>query len=298
MSKEGRLLWYTQKGMYNFEDAYARLNDGIVTGKRRKEYHMFYTEWKREEINDMLAATGFESDKTFKMSQVSGGNQAYVFNPKRPIIMNRSLILNERLRTEMGSELSLITRQAWRRGETYETLVPNETHQLEVVNLLEVYARELDEIPAGGSDRSTRNLNASKYHWLIFNVLSFIFRNRLKRPQMEEDMADETQKVDITFSNRDDIGFFNQLHERYEIKCPNIMIECKNYTDDIANPEFHQIQSRLNKRTGLFGMIICRDIDDVELALKRSKHISHSDDKIVITITDPEIKDLISYKLE
>ena len=250
------------------------------------------------EINDMLAATGFMKDKTFKLSRASGGNQAYVFNPQHQIILNKSLSLYERQRAEARTEFSPIARNAWRSGETYDSQIPDNVMQIEAVNLLDAYNTELDEIPVGGANPTLRNLNASKYHWLIFNILSIIFRNRLKRPQMEEQMGDGLQYVDITFSNKDDVGFFNQLAERYDIRCPNIMIECKNYTDDIRNPAYHQIESRLGRQSGRFGIIICRDIEDVDLALERSTFIHRQRSNIVITLTDSEIKELVELKLE
>ena len=36
LKKNGKLFWYTQHGTYDYSDAVAELNDGIVTGKGRK----------------------------------------------------------------------------------------------------------------------------------------------------------------------------------------------------------------------------------------------------------------------
>src|SRR2546427_3993342 len=44
--------------------------------------------------------------------------------------------------------------------------------------------------------------------------------------------------------------------EGHHITCPKIFIECKNYNEDIENPEFSQIHDRLNPIRGQFGMIV------------------------------------------
>ena len=53
MKEQGRLLWYSQHGVYADDKAVTSLFDGIVTGKGR-DYHMFYRDFDLDDIHNML----------------------------------------------------------------------------------------------------------------------------------------------------------------------------------------------------------------------------------------------------
>ena len=287
MKEDGRLLWYTQHGTYSEEDAVAKLYDGLVTGKGRK-FNMFYRDFTRKEINEMLQSTGFSYNPNFKFP-TSGPNQAYVFNPDGPILVDSTLGLIAQLKKKNKIKSREIERKSGTEEKKYTAEVPKRTTKLEGVNLLEQYSSELKKIRTGRK-------NANRYHKLIFNIIKSIFDDSLKKPQMEEVLAGRTQRCDITFQNERDNGFFKQLDEGYHITCPNIFIECKNYDGDIGNPEFAQIQNRLNKIRGQFGIIICRKVLDTQKAKERQINLKN-DDKYVIIFTDSDIKTLVEFKL-
>lgn len=297
MKENGRLLWYTQHGTYSYSDAVAILYDGIVTGKGR-EYHMFYRDFSREEIHAMLRASGFSYNQNFKFP-MAGSNQAYVFNADGDILVDSSLGLTELLKRKEGRNLETIKRTTrWRTegGEAisekvvYDVKVPTEITKPKKIDILASYLKEVKKLKPGRRD-------ASRYHELIFNILKTIFENRLRRPAKEEYLADDTQKVDITFQNLREQGFFKQLDEGYHIVCPNIFIECKNYNEDLGNPEFAQIQNRLNRKRGQFGIIVCRKIINHERVRQRQDNLV-KDDKYVIVLADSDIKKLVRMKLE
>ena len=73
-------------------------------------------------------------------------------------------------------------------------------------------------------------------------------------------------------------------------------MECKNYTEDVANPEFGQIKLRLNKVRGNFGIIVCRDIKN-KIKLKSRQLDLVKDDKYVILLDDSDIKKLAKFKI-
>jgi hypothetical protein len=293
--ENGRLLWYTQHGAYSAESSVAKLLDGLVTGKGR-EYMMFYRDFSRREIHDMLTANGFSFSKNFRFP-TSGSNQAYVFLAEGDVLVDKSLRLTEQLRGSGRRAFETVQRKTWKTKieETdpakrlYETAIPTRVNKLETVNVLENYIEELDTIKPGREQ-------ASKYHKLIFNILRFVFEGRLRKPEIEEKLAMDTQRADITFQNQRECGFFKQLAEGYQITCPNIFIECKNYDGDIGNPEFSQIQNRLNKVRGQFGIIACRNIIDCDKAEKRQTNLKQ-DDKYVIVLTDEDIKTISRFKI-
>lgn len=302
MSENGRLLWYTQHGAYSESDAVTKLLDGLVTGKGR-EYHMFYRDFTRKEIYDMLKSTGFSYNKEFKFPMV-GTNQAYVFNPDGDILIDETLGLTEMLKRKLKPKLKNIERESrWMgAGEegaskkiVYQTGLPTRVMPIKEINILETYLKELGGIKAGGGKK------ASLYHQLILNILTEIFNPHLKNPQKEEKINQGRKRVDITFDNKAEEGFFKELKESYKISCPLIFIECKNYNKALETPEFDQIEGRLNKRRGMFGIIVCRKVDNVESVLNHCRDLIRENpdaEKYVIVLTDAEIEQMIKHKLE
>lgn len=127
----GRLLWYTQHGDFSQSDAVTILLDGFVTGKGR-EYHMFYRDFTRKEIHDMLLSTGFTYNSNFKFP-TAGKNQAYVFNADGALLLDESLDLKELLKRRLKREFTKIERETrWKTEDklisekvVYETKIPN-----------------------------------------------------------------------------------------------------------------------------------------------------------------------------
>lgn len=288
MKEGGRLLWYTQHGAYSKENAVALLYDGLVTGKGRK-YHMFYRDFTRKEIHDMLQSTGFSYNKSFKFP-MSGSNQAYMFNADGPILVDSTLGLIEQLKSKSKIKTKKVERRSGLEEKKYETTIPKRITELKGINILKQYKKELKELRPGKAE-------ATKYHKLIFNILKEIFGDRLKKPQMEETMANNTQRCDITFQNQRTKGFFKQLDEGYHITCPNIFIECKNYSEDLSNTEIFQIRGRLNKIRGQFGIICCREIKNKRKLKDRLNDAIKKEEYIVI-LEDKDILKLINLKLK
>jgi len=285
MKKNGKLLWYTQHGTYSEADAVARLFDGFVTGKGRK-YNMFYRDFSREEIHLILKSTGFSYGEKYRFP-MSGSNQAYVFIADGDIIVGKTLRISETLKKKEKRSLKPVERKT--RWKKYETKQPTRVTKVKEINPLKTVLEELEKTPTG-------KMNASKYHNLIFCILKSVFEKKLRKPKKEEYIADDTQRVDITFSNHKDGGFFKRLAEDYKITCPNIFIECKNYKEDIKNPEFAQVHNRLNKVRGQFGILICRTINNYARVKKRQDDLV-KDSKYVLVLTDFDIKKLVKWKL-
>ncbi|MGE0268605.1 MAG: class I SAM-dependent methyltransferase [Candidatus Omnitrophota bacterium] len=283
---DGRLLWYTQHGAYSSDRNSVRVSDGIATGKGRN-YKMFYRDFSRKDIHDMLNAYGFTFDNTFKFSK-SGNNQAYVFRPSGPILVENSLDIHKQLKHK--EVLQKITRKSATREE-YETKVPTRTTKPKPIDITNQYLKELKNILPGKAKKQ-----ASRYHNLIFTILKDVFYETLSSPEKEDCWDEKIQRVDITFKNYRKNGFFKQLDEGYKIVCPNIFIECKNYNKDIANEEFSQIHNRLNNRRGQFGIIVCRSIVDVQ-KVKQRQLVLAKDSKFVIVLTDADIEKILNAKI-
>jgi hypothetical protein len=291
----GRLLWYTQHGMYSAKDAVAPLYDGLITGKGR-EYKMFYRDFTRKEIYDMLNASGFTFDGNFSFP-TSGSNQAYAFKADGGILLEKSLGLSEKQLIKPAGKLEIIPRNTWKTSKIekdpakriYETAIPMRTVKPVGINVLETYIEELETVKAGKS-------TAPKYHDIIFNILKLLFDKQLKKPIKEDPIANETQRVDITFQNDKEVGFFKRLDEGYHITCPNIYFECKNYKEDIANIELGQMSLRLNDKRGQFGIIVCRNIKNINKIKDRQNDLIKKG-MYIIVLADKDIKKLVKFKL-
>lgn len=150
---------------------------------------------------------------------------------------------------------------------------------------------ELDSINPGRED-------ATEYHNFIFNTLSHVFSPYLGRFKKEVKSSNKRHRIDIVSYNQAESGFFNELNSKSQAKCPIIPIECKNYANDINNPEIDQISARLGEDTGHFGIIVCRSIDDNYRLVDICKQHFYKSRKYIIVLEDSDIKQLIEYKLQ
>lgn len=74
------------------------------------------------------------------------------------------------------------------------------------------------------------------------------------------------------------------------------MIECKNYSKEIKNPEFDQMIGRFNGKRGKFGIIVCRKIKDRSELLKHQKDAMNDDKGVILVLDDKDISKLLTFK--
>jgi len=137
---------------------------------------------------------------------------------------------------------------------------------------------------------------ANAYHDLIFRCLSQIFDNSLKRGKKEVPMDNNRKRVDVVFDNYDNNGFFAHIRNSNQIFCPKIFIECKNYSSDPSNPEVDQLIGRLGKKAGMFGILICRQVENEEILMQRCKSAMNKGQGHIIYLVDEDIKALLLMK--
>lgn len=149
--------------------------------------------------------------------------------------------------------------------------------------------RILTDIPVGNAD-------ATNYHKISYNSLIYIFGNRLSNPDREKEINEGRKRIDIVFDNSDKEGFFNKLNSLYHIHCPKIIMECKNYGREIGNPEIDQLQGRLNNRRGMFGILLCRSVENKISMNRRCKDILNDGKGYIIVLTDSDFSVLLELK--
>ncbi len=158
-------------------------------------------------------------------------------------------------------------------------------------DLMEYLIDKFSEIIPGNED-------SKKYQIFISGILELLFYPDIAHPKIENEIHDGRKRIDITFENISNSGFFNNLGTLYDIPCSLIIVECKNYSKDIANPELDQISGRFSSRRGKFGLICCRGLDDEDLFEKREADTFSDGRGLVFNLTDKDFKNMLTMKKE
>jgi hypothetical protein len=136
----------------------------------------------------------------------------------------------------------------------------------------------------------TGTANASDYHNLIVGVLELLLYPNLSSPKKEREIHDGRKRIDITFDNSAERGFFYTLpNQNALLPCPFIFVECKNYTGEVANPELDQLSGRFSNRRGKVGILACRTLDQNDAFMKRCADTFEDDRGLIIPITDEDL---------
>jgi len=172
-----------------------------------------------------------------------------------------------------------------------ERSLPNEA--LTSVKLEDVVKHLRDELkatPAGDKD-------ATRYHRLAAGILELCFYPALIAPRLETPLHAGRKRVDITFDNAAGEGLFNRLHAVHKIPCAYIMVECKNYSQDVKNPELDQLAGRFGTNRGQVGLLISRSADDVKTLLKRCADAYKDGRGLMIPLVDDDLDRILENRL-
>ena len=140
---------------------------------------------------------------------------------------------------------------------------------------------------------------ATNYHRTVFGILELLFYPRWTVPRVEDEIHEGRKRIDITFENSAETGFFFRLPTTNQIPCRIIMIECKNYSREIANPELDQISGRFSVNRGQFGIVVCREIQDMPTFMERCKDTQVDGRGTVLPLTDDDLLTMLeSYEAD
>jgi hypothetical protein len=171
------------------------------------------------------------------------------------------------------------------KGSSRSTSNSLESAQLSEDSVSEVIDRiiqKLNETPPG-------NEHASTYHRTITAALELIFYPRLSAPEIEQRINEGRKRIDICFDNAATTGFFQRIHSIYQTPSQFIMVECKNYGRELANPELDQMIGRFSPNRGKFGLIVCRSLENKQLFTRRCADTYRDGHGIIISLTDEDI---------
>lgn len=162
-------------------------------------------------------------------------------------------------------------------------LSPHE--QADVASLL----REmLKSIPAGQQ-------GASEYHSYMIGAIELLFFPHLIRPVKETPIHEGRKRIDIVMENAAVSGIFIRLPNNMRVPCAYVPFECKNYKDDVANPELDQLSSRLSFQRGLVGFLCCRKLGNRGLFVERCRDTYKDGRGVIIALDDEELDRLLAF---
>jgi len=170
-------------------------------------------------------------------------------------------------------------------SELSDVVSETEFNEKEFANILQF---TLEKIPAGKN-------YAEKYHSFMIGVLQFIFDGDLICPVKENEINEGRKRVDITYTNARKSGFFDRIFSAPNILAKQIMVECKNYSQDPSNPEIDQLRGRFAIRRGMFGILLYRQTSNKKRLLDRCKDVAVDNAGYIIALNDDDICKLLGF---
>lgn len=168
------------------------------------------------------------------------------------------------------------------KSRTVKPLANEQMTDISIEDVVKILKNSLRSISAGNND-------ASKYHKLMIGILELIFYPHLTHPVKEKEINSGRKRIDIVMDNSAETGYFYRLHNIHNIPSRYIFIECKNYSQDLENPELDQLSGRFSVNSSKFGMLFCRNITDIQLIKGRCIDIWKQKTELVLVITDSDV---------
>lgn len=137
---------------------------------------------------------------------------------------------------------------------------------------------------------------ADDYHRAIQALLTPLFHPNLVMPERESALHQGRKRIDITYANRAEDGFFAWVSKHQP--ATYIIVECKNYDGDPANPELDQIAGRFAPSRGKIGLLVCRTLTDKQLFIERCRDTASDQRGFVIPLDDEDLRVLVKARAE
>jgi hypothetical protein len=288
LNSNGYLLWYSQYGDPDYKKRCTddvRLGDGYYIGKTRK-FKTFYREFSSAEMDSMMLANGFTFVKSYPVSH----NHVRLYQ-KAEINPLGSPLTRKALKLAIPVDKTIELPEAVRpkiveRGAGVSEVRPDPPMLSQEMSLI-----------AGLKTISAGPKSAHKYHSLVKAILELVFApTRLRKIVTEQGIFEGRKRIDLLSRTGKD-GFFATLPSSYRIHAPFVFIECKNYSEDINNPEFDQLKGRMSDIKGHFGLLVCREIHDRGEITARC-HDAIEAGHYIIVLDDKDLENLLKLHFD
>jgi hypothetical protein len=135
--------------------------------------------------------------------------------------------------------------------------------------------------------------SATKYHHRVEALLTALFYPTLIGAKREQEIDQGRKRVDIRYTNAGfGGGFFDWVRSHYPPQ-PYVYVECKNYSEDIGNPELDQLTSRFNLGGGgNVGLLVNRGFKDKKRFIERCRDAAFKKRGYVLPLDDDDLREL------
>jgi hypothetical protein len=130
---------------------------------------------------------------------------------------------------------------------------------------------------------------ADRYHRIAMHILTLCFFPDLIQPHKEWDINSGRKRIDVVYTNAANEGFFAHRRDAKNTSAVMLIVECKNYTKDIANAEIDQLLGRFDRNRGFLGFITCRKISDRHLVLQRCRDLAKAGTAFIMVFDDDDL---------
>lgn len=181
--------------------------------------------------------------------------------------------------------LDLYKKIAAERGE----LVTVNPDDLSVGAVCLKLAAKLSTIPTGPK-------HATEYQNIAQGIITTIFYPHLIMPTKEWEINEGRKRIDIVYTNDAKSGFLQQRRDATNTAATMLIVECKNYSKDIANNEIDQLLGRFDNNRGRLGWMLCRSVDDQDRLLQRCRDLASRGIAFIMTVTDEDLLKWLDLK--
>jgi hypothetical protein len=139
--------------------------------------------------------------------------------------------------------------------------------------------------------------NADNYHYAIQHLLTALLYPALDLPRREFKIHDGRKRIDIAYANVAATGFFHWINNIANVPASSVIIECKNHTGALSNPEFDQLTGRFSPKRGRLGLLCYRGFADKKASVKQHCRDAALDDRgYVIPLDDKDLAVLVDSR--
>jgi hypothetical protein len=139
---------------------------------------------------------------------------------------------------------------------------------------------------------SPGNPDAHSYERAVEALLNALFYPSLVDPIRQEAIHGGRKRIDISYTNAANTGFFDWISQHYA--AANIVVECKNYSRPIANPEYDQIAGRFSPSRGQVGLLVYRSYEDKPRVQESCRDTAKDGRGYILALDDGDLQTLVS----
>ncbi len=139
-------------------------------------------------------------------------------------------------------------------------------------------------IPQGIND-------SDRYERAVEALLTALLYPALVNPVRQSRQHEGRKRIDIKYTNMAREGFFCWLSANYP--APHVMVECKNYSRDLSNPEYDQIAGRFSPSRGKYGLLVYRECTDKERIMLSLRDTANDDRGYITALDDEDLSQLV-----